>query len=74
MATYTVSYERMPAVLFLGCRMRVARLTQGTGIAPEYGKVAMMQRVISLTIQYFVIYTALAIGLTVANAWCCCCC
>merc|ERR1719465_139354 len=40
-ATYTVSFAPMLAVLFLGCRMRVTRLTQGKGNPPEYVQVAM---------------------------------
>merc|ERR1719271_1735723 len=40
-AVNTVAFAPMLAVLFLGCRMRVAWLTQGKGNPPEYVQAAM---------------------------------
>merc|ERR550514_1255377 len=40
-AVNTVAFAPMLAILFLGCRMRVTWLTQGTGNPPEYVQSAM---------------------------------
>merc|ERR1719199_2169227 len=40
-ASNSVNFAPMLAVLFLGCRMRVTWLTQGTGNPPEYVQSAM---------------------------------
>merc|ERR1719183_1767066 len=40
-ACNTVAFAPMLAILFLGCRMRVTWLTQGTGNPPEYVQSAM---------------------------------
>merc|ERR1719409_1863701 len=73
-AVNTVAFAPMLAVLFLGCRMRVTGLTHPMEKVPVVGDLfkvnpvsASMKCVITLTIQYMVIYTALALCRTLCH-------